>query len=397
MEGQDDERIRAPGASTCTAWLRPGSVAGKAARRAGQPPVSHFELWREARPTSACRRRPSRRLIGLRRSAQATVVGLVRSRGRLRLARTAVVAGLLLLALPARAAAHGDSIASSDLSSAWDAAPVVLAGFALALGLFTSAFVRLRRRGRADRAPATRPLLFLLGSGLMLLALVSPLDAIGEEYLLSGHMFQHVLLADAGPALVLAAVRGPLTFFLLPPLILRRLAPVRPLRSFFAFLLRPRVSFALWAVVIALWHVPAAYGAALASKPLHDLEHATFVLVGILVWAQLVDPARRRALSIGGRIGFAFLLFACGQALADVLIFSFEPLYGAYAAQDERLLGLLPRLDQQLAGLVMMVEQTLSLGTSIALLLVARERESVRAAAEAEGRTGRSRVELQPR
>jgi cytochrome c oxidase assembly factor CtaG len=58
-----------------------------------------------------------------------------------------------------------------------------------------------------------------------------------------------------------------------------------------------------------------------------------------------------------------------------VLIFSFDPLYPAYAAQDERLLGLSPLADQRLAGIVMMVEQIVTLGTCAALLLLAADRE----------------------
>ena len=298
-----------------------------------------------------------------------------RRRLRRALGAAALVA-LGFLALPEAVLAHGDAVPRSELASSWEAAPIVLVALAVAAVLFASAFVRLRRRGRGDLAPATRPLLFALGISLMALAVMSPLDAIGEEYLLSGHMLQHVLLVDAGPALVLVAIRGPLTFFLLPPLLLRRLASLAWLRSFLGFVLRPAVSFVLWAVVIAAWHVPAAYDAVLANQPLHDFEHASFVLVGFLVWAQLVDPARRRALTVAGRIGFAFLIFASGMVLADVLIFSFEPLYGAYAAQDERLFGLSPRLDQQLAGLVMLVEQTLTLGACVALLLLVRHRET---------------------
>ena len=48
--------------------------------------------------------------------------------------------------------------------------------------------------------------------------------------------------------------------------------------------------------------------------------------------------------------------------LADVLIFSFVPLYPAYAAQDERLLGFSPLRDQRSAGVVMMLEQLLRSG-----------------------------------
>lgn len=294
---------------------------------------------------------------------------------RARLAAPALAAAAFL-ALPGAALAHGDRVAESELATAWDPSPVVLAGAGLALLLFGQAFLRLRRRGRADHAPWTRVPLFLLGLGLVTLPLVSPLDPVGEEYLLSGHMLQHVLVGDAASALLLVAVRGPLVFFLLPGVVLRPLARVAPLRAALAFLLRPVVSFGAWALAFAAWHVPAAYDAALAHRPVHDLEHLSFLVAGVLVWSQLVDPARRRELGLRGRLAFAVALFAAGLALSDVLIFSFDPLYGPYAAQDERLLGLSPLLDQRLAGLTMMLEQTLTLGTFAAIVLRGGQRRA---------------------
>ncbi len=289
------------------------------------------------------------------------------------------VATLVALEWPAVALAHGDSVPVSGLGGAWQPAPTVLAAAGLAFALFAQAFVRLRRRGRADHAPWSRPALFALALALLVLALLSPLDAVGEEYLLSGHMLQHVLVGDAAPALLLVALRGPLALFLLPAPVLGRLARLRPLRVALGFLLRPGASFAAWAAVFGAWHVPAAYQYVLTRQTAHDLEHATFLAAGLLVWAQLVDPARRGALSIAGRVRFAVALFAAGLVLADVLIFSFEPLYGAYAAQDERLLGLSPLADQRLAGIVMMAEQTLTLGTCGAVLLRAYQRGAWRA------------------
>lgn len=271
---------------------------------------------------------------------------------------------------------HGDVVPVSKLDGAWEPAPLVLAGAGLALLLFAQAFVRLRRRGRADHARWSRALLYLLGVALITLALVSPLDAVGEEYLLSAHMLQHVLIGDAGPALILVALRGPLLFFLLPGLVLAPLARVRPLRVALSFLLRPKASFGVWAVAFGAWHVPAAYDFVLTRPPVHDLEHFTFLAAGLLVWSQLVDPARRAELSVPGRLVFALALFASGLVLSDVLIFSFEPLYGAYALQDERLLGLSALTDQRFAGLVMMVEQTLTLGTCAAILLLAHQRRA---------------------
>jgi cytochrome c oxidase assembly factor CtaG len=116
-------------------------------------------------------------------------------------------------------------------SAAWETPPAVLVGAALALGLFAQAFLRLRAR-RPDHAPWSRALLFGAGLALLVLPLVSPLDGVGDEELLSAHMLQHVLIGDAAAALLVVAVRGPLLFFLLPPAVLKPLASTRPLRSF---------------------------------------------------------------------------------------------------------------------------------------------------------------------
>jgi putative membrane protein len=281
--------------------------------------------------------------------------------------------------------AHRDLVPTSKLGSAWETPPAVLAGAGLALVLFTQAWVRLRRRGRSDLAGFDRLALFVAAVALGTLALVSPLDPIGEEYLLSAHMLEHVLIGDAAVALAIVALRGPLIFFLLPGVVLRPLARFGPLRAFLALLLRPKVSFAVWAAVFAGWHYPPAYDYVLDHQIVHDLQHVTFVLAGVLVWIQLVDPARRGELRRAGRIGLAVALFACGQILSDILIFSFDPLYPAYAVQDERLLGLSPLSDQALAGIVMMVEQAITLGTCVAFLLVASHREVVRREAAQSG------------
>lgn len=280
--------------------------------------------------------------------------------------------GTLVLAAaasPSEAFAHGDKVPVSRLGSAWDASPLVLGLAALALVLFAQAFVRLRRRGRADHAPWSRALLFGSAVALATLALVSPLDPIGEEYLLSGHMLQHVLIADLAPALALLALRGPLTFFLLPPPALRFLAGLGPLRAGVRFLVRPWVALAAWGGVMLGWHLPAAYEATLHNRAVHDLEHGLFVLVGTLAWIQLIDPARHRRLRTAGRIGFALALLLIGHPIIDALFFDGTPAYPTYAGQDERLLGLTPLADQRLAAAVMFSEQLLTLGTCVAILL----------------------------
>jgi cytochrome c oxidase assembly factor CtaG len=279
----------------------------------------------------------------------------------------AAALGALVAAQPALA--DSGEVPVSRLGSAWDPAPAVVLGAGVALLLFSQAFVRLRRRGRADHADWSRPVLFLLAVAIGTLALVSPLDAVGDSYLLSGHMLQHVLIGDAAPALALVALRGPLLFFLLPCPLLRSLARLPWLRGLLAFLLRPLVSFAVWIAVIAAWHVPAAYDYTLRHQTVHDLEHLSFILAGLLVWMQIIDPARRRRLRVSQRFGYMVALVVGGAVLAGVLIFSSGPLYPAYAAQGERLFGISPIHDQQWAGVVMIAEQLVSLGLCAGFLL----------------------------
>jgi cytochrome c oxidase assembly factor CtaG len=247
---------------------------------------------------------------------------------------------------------------------------------AVAALLFAQAVLRLRRRGRADLAGWDRVALFAAGLGVTLFALVGPLDRLADEKLLSAHMAQHVLIGDLGPALMITALRGPLLVFFLPAAVLAPLARNARVRAVLGTLLRPRVAFSLWAANLAIWHVPYLYDLALRHERLHDFEHVCWMFCGILVWTLLIDPGSHRRLTVGGRVALAASMFAVGMILSDVLVFSFTPLYrwyhGAY--------GISALLDQQLAGIVMTVEQLVTLGICVALLLRPRWSRRGRAA-----------------
>jgi len=263
--------------------------------------------------------------------------------------------------------------ATDDLWQAWSFDPLVLAGAVVAVAFFAQGWRRLRRR-RPELAPWSRWPLFLSGVAVVVLGIVSPLDAIAEEYLQSAHMLQHMLIADLGVVLALLAVRGPLSMFFLPRDLLVPLARARPLRRTLSFLLRPRVAVPLWLTVLILWHVPAMYDAALRHPAVHRAEHLSFVVVGALVWTLLIDPARHGRLTLNERLGLAVVLFWIGQVLAYPFVFGFEPYYDVYVDQPHRLFGLSPLADQKLAGLVMMVEQAATLGVAIVILLLLARR-----------------------
>jgi putative membrane protein len=241
--------------------------------------------------------------------------------------------------------------------------PVIAA--AVAALLFLQAVVRLRRRGRRDLAGWDRVLLFGAGLGVTLFALIGPLDRLADEKLLSAHMGQHVLIGDLGPALMVTALRGPLLVFFLPAAILAPLARNTRVRAVLGTLLKPRVAFSLWAANLAIWHIPYLYDLALRHERLHNFEHVCWVLCGLLVWTLLVDPGSHRRLTVGGRVALAAAMFAAGQILTDVLVFSFTPLYPFYHGAY----GISALTDQQLSGVVMMVEQLVTLGICVALIL----------------------------
>ncbi len=203
-------------------------------------------------------------------------------------------------------------------------------------------------------------MLFGLGLAATVFVLVGPMDQWADTHL-AVHMLQHVVIGDAAIAVMVFAVRGPLLVFLLPQPLLVRVAKAR---SFFSLLLWPRVAFGLWATNLAVWHVPYLYDLALRHEWVHYSEHACWVVAGLLVWTLLIDPGSHGRLSVGGRIALAAAMFAAGQVLADVLVFSFHTIYPAYPG----------RTDQQLAGVAMMGEQLLTLGTLAFVLLSPRVR-----------------------
>lgn len=238
----------------------------------------------------------------------------------------------------------------------------------VALALFCQGFVRLRRRGRRDHASWDRAVLFVVAVLLVFLALDSPLDTIADDYLLSAHMLEHVVIGDLAVVLGLLALRGPLIFFFLPKHVLSRVARFHPLRVALHWLTGPWVALTLWTASMWAWHVPRIYDYAATHQLVHTLEHLSFVGTGLLVWNLIINPARTRRLTLPGRILFAVAVFLLGDPVSGALL-NGGAMYPHYAGQPDRLLGLGTEADQRLAAIVMLVEQILTVGTCVLTLL----------------------------
>lgn len=207
--------------------------------------------------------------------------------------------------------------------------------------------VHLARRGRA--VSIVRVGCFAAGLLVLVLALVSPLDALGEQRLFSVHMCQHVLIGDVAPFLLVLGLTGPL---------LRPVLAVPGIYSLRA-LAHPVVALPLWAGDLAAWHVPYMYDAALAHPVVHALEHACFLAGGALVWAVLFEvlPGPRwfgtaqRALYLAGMWFFSL-------ALSSFFLWWAHPLYPPYV-HAPRTWGLTALADQRIGGGVMLLEGSL--------------------------------------
>ena len=220
-------------------------------------------------------------------------------------------------------------LATENLWRAWSFQPLVLGGAIVAIAFFVHGWLRLRRR-RAALAPWSRLPLFVAGVLVTVLAIVSPVDHIGETYLQSVHMLQHVLIADLGVVLILLAVRGPLDR-VLPAT--RPAGAARPDRARCALRsascsARGSATPSGSTVLVGVAR-PAALRGGAASHRLVARPRARRASCSAACSSgrQIIDPSRHHRLTLGERLGYAALVFWTGQILAYVVVFSFEPLY----------------------------------------------------------------------
>ena len=255
----------------------------------------------------------------------------------------------------------------------WLPDPFVLAPILLLVTVYVRRFHAVRREaaatdGRTRGAGAPQAAAFAGAILALLLALASPLDALGEDYLFSAHMLQHVLLGDIAPALLLLS----LSRVLLRPVTRRLMSLERALGPF----ANPVTGIALWLFMMYLWHVPALYEAAITSPFVHLLEHACFFTAGMAVWWPLIQPVpmRRRLTGLWtvAYIGAAKFGLA---ALGLYLTWSGNVLYDHYE-QLPRIWGLDPVEDQNAGGAIMMVEQSLTFVIALVALFAGLLRQS---------------------
>jgi putative membrane protein len=215
--------------------------------------------------------------------------------------------------------------------------------------LYVRALRVLGRRGVS--VPRGQVACWHVGLGLQAIALLSPLGSLADE-LLSAHMAEHLLLADLGAPLLLAGLRNPVLAFFLPRGVLVAVARRRRLRAAFRALRQPLVAIPVYAVVLYGWHLSFAFEAAVRNELVHVLQHASFILAGILVWWPALEPKRRRLRGELWKIGHIIAARMVGMFLGMAFVLMREPVYtGVYGSGERR--GFDALADQQTAGAMM--------------------------------------------
>ncbi len=245
-----------------------------------------------------------------------------------------------------------------SLLTSWNLEPLQVLPLAIVAGMFVKRTRTLARRG----APVARwrRVVFWVGVALVLVALVSPLDAFAEQQFFSAHMLQHVLLGDLAPLCFVAALTGPV---LRPVLRLRVVDRLRVLAH-------PAVALPLWAVNLYAWHVPFLYEGALHHDGVHAVEHIFFFTCGALMWAPMVEslPAPEW-FGTGMKLGYIAVVRLFETVLGNVFLWSGTVFYPFYEHATDRW-GISPLEDQGLAGAVMMAEGSLVTIAALAWLFL---------------------------
>jgi cytochrome c oxidase assembly factor CtaG len=247
---------------------------------------------------------------------------------------------------------------SADVSSIYELGPFVVIAVLYAKRVRTLA-------GTRHPVPGWRQACFY-GAFVVIAGALTSLDRPSEE-LLYMHMVEHLMLGDIGALLIVLGLTGPL------------IAPVLKIRFFdrLRVLAHPLIAFPLWAIDLYVWHLPALYQAALHHSGIHALEHAMFLALGVNMWMCLFGPLPMPSwFGNAAKLGYIVAVRLTGTVLGNIFLWSGTVFY-PYYLQGDAVHHISPLADQNIAGAIMMVEESfLTLGLFCWLFLkTAKEAE----------------------
>jgi len=225
----------------------------------------------------------------------------------------------------------------------WTIHPSTVIGLAAIGGVY---LWRARQRHDAERLGGGRRIIFFSALFIVFVSLNGPIHDLSDSYLFSAHMVQHLMLTLAMPPLLLGGIPG----WMLRPLLRNRAVGAVACK-----ITRPVTCFVVFNIVIAFWHLPMFYNAALADHNIHIVEHLMFMGAAVMMWWPLMSqlPELPR-LAYPGQMLYCFLMSIAMSITAVYITMAEKVLYPAYSTAP-RIWGLSPMDDQMLGGLIMWV------------------------------------------
>lgn len=229
----------------------------------------------------------------------------------------------------------------------WTFEPSILLGLILLCGVYLYGVGPLRRRyGWASEIDQRQIALFLSGAFVIFIALASPLDEIGDRYLFSAHMTQHLLLTLVMPPLLLMGTPG----WLIKPLLEWRF-----IDSIARFVTKPIPAYLLFNVVFTAYHVPSLYDLSLQNNAFHIFVHLVLMATAIIAWLPIFSPLEELPrLPYPAQILYLFFSAIPPTILGALITFSESVLYPTYLIAP-RVFDVSALDDQIGAGLIMWI------------------------------------------
>ena len=200
---------------------------------------------------------------------------------------------------------------------------------------------------RADASPTTgQCATFFSALALIFLSLNGWLHDLSDSYLFSAHMVQHLVLTLVAPPMLVMGTPG---WMLRPAL---RWPVVGPLAR---WITAPTRCFAIFNVVLVVWHLPPMYELAMRHHSVHIVQHLCFMTAAVLMWWPVLSPLPELPrLSYPGQMLYLFLMSIPMSIVAVCIGYAGNLLYPSYASAA-RIWGITPMQDQMIVALIMWI------------------------------------------
>jgi putative membrane protein len=243
----------------------------------------------------------------------------------------------------------------------WHNEPHLIGGLILLGWLYAVCTGPLRERlAPGEVYPRAHAIKFYLSLVVFYLAVGSPLDQIGERFLLSGHMVQHQLIMYVAAVLFLLG---------LPGWLVSKVTARPTLRPVLRIVTQPLICGLIYTLVYSVWHAPSLYDWALQNRWVHIAEHLMFFGAALFYWWPILSPSPEFP-----RISYAAqMLYLVGVVIGMTPVFAFiafsnDVLYPTYEYAPRLFAGFGPAEDQLLGSVIM---KTGGMGLTFIVFIIA--------------------------